>query len=94
MKRRNRESRSRIKLIQEKHLNKEEQVFIDNALLKQKKRYTTAYADYRNGLYFSYDMAIGLMRGFRACAKAGVSASQATEAMRNLAEAAKAAINT
>ena len=94
MKRRNRESRSRIKLIQEKHLTKEEQASIDNALLKQKKRYTTAYADYRNGLYFPYDLVIGLMRGSRACAEAGVSASRAADAMRNLAEAAKAAINT
>lgn len=94
MKRRNRESRSRIKLIQEKHLTKEEQAFIGNALLKQKKRYSAAYADYRKGLFFSYDMAIGLMRGSRACAEAGVSASRAADAMRNLAEAAKTAINT
>ena len=94
MKRRNRESRSRIKLIQEKHLSKEEQAYIGNALLKQKKRYTAAYTDYRNGLYFSYDLVIGMMRGSRACAAAGVSVSQVTEAVRNLAEAAKAAINT
>ena len=94
MKRRNRESRSRIKLIQERCLNKEEQASIDKALLKQKKRYTTAYGDYRNGLYFSYDLVIGLMRGSRACAKAGASVSQVTDAVRNLAEAAKAAINT
>lgn len=94
MKRRNRESRSRIKLIQERCLNKEEQAYIGNALQKQKKRYTTAYTDYRNGLYFSYDMVIGMMRGSRACVKAGVSASRAADAMRNLAEAVKAAINT
>lgn len=94
MKRRNRESRSRIKLIQEKHLTKEEQAYIGNALLKQKKRYTAAYTDYRNGLYFSYDLVIGMMRGSRACAAAGVSVSQVTDAVRNLAEAAKYAINT
>lgn len=94
MKRRNRESRSRIKLIQEKHLSKEEQAYIGNALLKQKKRYTAAYTDYRNGLFFSYDLVIGMMRGFRAFAEAGVSASRAADAMRSLAEAAKAAINT
>lgn len=94
MKRRNRESRSRIKLIQEKNLTKEEQAYIGNALQKQKKRYATAYTDYRNGLYFSYDMVIGMMRGSRACAKAGASVSQVTDAIRNLAEAAKAAINT
>ncbi|MBR5022833.1 MAG: hypothetical protein IKY18_06505 [Oscillospiraceae bacterium] len=94
MKRRNRESRSRIKLIQEKRLTKEEQAYIGNALLKQKKRYTAAYTDYRNGLYFSYDLVIGMMRGSRACAAAGVSVSQVTDAVRNLAEAAKYAINT
>ena len=53
MKRRNRESRSRIKLIQERCLNKEEQASMDKALLKQKKRYTTAYGDYRNGTFLT-----------------------------------------
>ncbi len=90
---RNRESKCRIKLIQEKNLSKEEQVFIDNALSKQKKRYTTAYTDYRNGLYFFYDLAIGMMRGSRGFAKAGISGIQAADAFRNLAEAAQAAIN-
>ena len=94
MKRRNRESRARIKLIQEMHFDKEEQASIDSDLARLKKRYTTAYADYHSGLCFFYDMVIGLKRGSRACAKAGVSVSQVTEAILNLAEAAKAAINT
>ena len=91
---RNRESECRIKLIQENHYDKECQQILDDTISKQNKRYSTAYADFRKGRTFWLDVTIGLVRGARAFAKAGVSESRAADAIRNLSEAAKAAINT
>lgn len=89
---RNRESKCRIKLIQEKNLSKEEQRALDAILTQQNKRYSTAYADYRNGLLLPYDLAVGMMRVGRAFAKAGKSASEAARAILNLEEAWRAAL--
>lgn len=89
---RNRESKCRIKLIQEKNLSKEEQRALDAILSQQNKRYSTAYADYRNGLFSPYDLAVGMMRVGRAFAKAGKSASEATRTILNLEEAWRAAL--
>lgn len=90
MKRRNRESRARIKLIQERHYTKEEQRAFDTLLSDQKKRYADAYADYCKGYLFSYDMAVGLMRGARAIWNCGVSAQKAVEAIKAFNDALRA----
>ena len=89
---RNCESKCRIKLIQEKNLSKEEQRFLDIALARLKKSYSAAYTDYCNGLFFTYDMAIGARRASRAFAKTGVSASEATRNMLEVEEAWRAAL--
>ena len=94
MKRRNRESRSRIKLIQEKNLNKEEQQALEAILTQHNKRYSTAYDEYRNNhLFFcAYDMAVGMKRAAQAFVQAGVSASKATEVIIELDNTWRAAL--
>ena len=94
MKRRNRESRARIKLIQEKNLTKEEQRALDNILIQHNKRYSVAYSDYRNNhfYFYTYDLAIGMKRAAQAFAQAGVSASEATKAIIESEKAWRAAL--
>ena len=89
---RNRESKCRIKLIQEKNLSKVEQQALDAILAKQNKRYSAAYEDYRNGLFSSYDLALGMVRVGRAFAKTGKSANEVTRAILDLEEAWRAAL--
>lgn len=94
MKRRNRESRSWIKLIQEKHLTKEEQRALDAILTQHNKRYSTAYDEYRNNHFFfcAYDTAVGMKRAAQAFAQAGVSASEAAKAIIEFDNAWRAAL--
>ena len=94
MKKRNRESRSRIKLIQEKHLTKEEQRALEAILTQHNKRYSVAYSDYRNNHFYfcAYDLAIGMKRAAQAFAQAGVSASKATKAIIEIDNAWRVAL--
>ena len=89
---RNRESKCRIKLIQEKNLSKAEQRFLDSILKKDKKSYSAAYTDHCNGLFVVYDMAIGMFRASRSVVKAGVAAREATETMLNFENAWREAL--
>lgn len=86
---RNRESRSRIKLVQEKNLTKAEQRILDSTLAEQGKRYSIAYIQHRNGMIFTYDFIIAAGRGATAFRNLAVATSEAVLAARGLAKAAR-----
>lgn len=65
------ESEYRTKLIQEYHLNKQEQRIFDNAKVKMSLRYKTIYTDMRNGKDFAFMLEIKGRRISAACAKVG-----------------------
>jgi len=91
---RNRESKCRMKIIQELHLDKGSQQFLDEHFAKTNKRYATAYAEFRSGKTAFWFALIGMRLMATMSYKAGASISQATEAIKRLAESARDAINT
>lgn len=65
------ESKCRAKVIQEYHLNKQEQRIFDNAKVKMGLRYKTIYRDLRNDKDFTFMLEIKGRRISAASAKAG-----------------------
>lgn len=78
------ESKYRTKLIQECHLNKQEQRIFDNAKVKMGLRYKTIYTDIRNGKEYTFMLEIKGRRISAASAKAETSFKQMATAFSAL----------
>lgn len=84
---RNRESKCRIKIIQENLLDKGCQVILDDLISKNKDRYHTVYTDMRTGKRTGYMTIIGFSRVATMASKCGSSLSEVNERMRRFVNA-------
>lgn len=89
---RNRESKCRIKIIQEEHLDKGCQVILDDLISKTKDRYHTVYTGMRTGKSTGYMTIIGFRRVGTMASKCGSSVSEVNERLRRFANAVFSAI--
>lgn len=81
------ESKCRVKVIQEYHLNKEEQRIFDNAKVGMGLHYKTIYTDLRNGKDFAFMWEIKGRRISAAIAKGGSAFKEAATAFSTFSSA-------
>jgi hypothetical protein len=81
-----RESKYRIKLIQEHHYNKSEQKTFDDYVLKSNVTYKEIYKEVRKGKLYWFMAIIGMQRLSRSFAKFGCSVKQLNNAIKSFSK--------
>lgn len=80
--------KSRMKFIQEHHLDKAEQRIFDEAILTRfGGNYTRIYVAYRRGIVFGFMASISILRVNRAMQKAGTTTQELTDVMEAFGKA-------
>lgn len=82
-----RESKYRVKIIQERHYNKGEQRILDQAAAENGYTYKRIYNAHRRGETYAFMAVIAMTRASKAFAGIGIAASDMAESFGRLAEA-------